>query len=286
MLLREILNTKYLTDDYADDVRYLLNKYYACRSSGTAFTEDIYAKGISEAINTGLQSGMLELDLNDCRFTGAVWTVLATIKEHQDCVVLFDSGDEAREEFIRSYMSFSNKYSGLPVVTSLPGRPEDLPSMSNWIKQLRRDVVYNLVTEEYTKNPAFLLAINLLAPDILMDISNGEFIAYAKRVFSKYMLEECTEFYYMFGKQTEFLEARVNENGRVLIPNIGEYDKSTFIQKFQCMPHFIGNETVVYSKASPALKYAIQVIMQDTLTYLKERPVTIESYFPLKEVYE
>lgn len=286
MLLREVLNTRYLTDDYADDLRYLLNKYYACWASGTTFTDSIYAVGIADAINKGLQDGMLELDLNDCRFTGEVWTVLASTKEHQECVTLFDSGDEERERFIRSYMSFNNKFSDLPVVTTLPGKPEDLPSMSNWIKQLRRDVVYNLVTEEYTKNPAFLLAINLLAPDILMDISNGEFIAYAKRVFSKYMLEECEEFYYMFGKQTEFLEARVNENGRILVPNIGEYDKSTFIRKFQCMPHFIGNETVVYSKASQTLKYAIQVVMQDTLTYLKERPVTIETYFPFKEVYE
>lgn len=286
MLLREVLNTRYLTDDFADDLRYLLNKYYACWASGTTFTDSIYAVGIADAINKGLQNGMLELDLNDCRFTGEVWTVLASTKEHQECVTLFDSGDEERERFIRSYMSFSNKFSDLPVVTTLPGKPEDLPSMSNWIKQLRRDVVYNLVTEEYTKNPAFLLAINLLAPDILMDISNGEFIAYAKRVFSKYMLEECEEFYYMFGKQTEFLEARVNANGRILVPNIGEYDKSTFIRKFQCMPHFIGNETVVYSKASQTLKYAIQVVMQDTLTYLKERPVTIESYFPFKEVYE
>lgn len=286
MLLREILNTKYLTDEYANDLRYMIREFCRCYDSGVSFNISISDKRIANAINEALAAGKLELDIDDCRFTGKVWDAIASTKQRKDIVVITDSGDDTREQFIREYMDYVEVTNVLQRVRSLPGKPIDLPSLANWVAELDRDVVYYLIDEEYVKNPAFLLAIQLLAPDIKMEVNNKDLATYAKRVFGPYMVEECTSFYYIFGVQAEFLEAEVDEDGMVLVPNIGKYEKDVFVRKFICMPKFIGNSTVVYSKASANLKRAMSTVMQDVMAYLNERPTTIETYFPFKEVYQ
>lgn len=285
MYLRDIVGTKYLTDDFESDVNYLLTKFYACKSTGTLFTEDIYNKRMAKAINDALSVGKLEIDLNDCRFTGKVWNVLAGIKEHQDDVHLFDSGDMGRDEFIKEFMAFVDMTQGIPKVSTLPPKPKDLAELANWVNQLDRNVVYQLFTEEYVKNPAFLLVINLLAPEVMIETRNRLFVTYAKHVFSKYMLESCKSFYYLYGLQEEFLVAHTDSNNMVYVPNIGEFDRETFIRKFLCMPLFVGNETVSFTNAPESLRGALREIMRDVKAYLDERPITIETYFPLKEVY-
>lgn len=285
MLLRDVMGTKYLTDEYASDLDFMVSNITNRIRSGEFYTDDIYAYKVRDAINQAVKDKQIVLDISDCRFTGAVWESMARCMRSYDCIKFIDSTDTDRDNFLKSYSSFQYEYKDWKTVRGFASKPENIESLPQWVADLDKNVVYELYDEEYVKNPCFILAINFLDPTVKMVLDNKSVLEYAKTVFGQYLVTECTEFYYIYRNHHELLEAKM-ENGLIHVTNIGDFDRTTFVQKFLCMPLFIGNKRVSLANASEVLKRSVRDVLTDTSSYLNERPVTIETYFPFKESYK
>lgn len=284
MLLREVLKTKYLTDEYAADIDFIVSSIANNINKGTLFTDDIYAFKVKNAINIAIENKGVVFDLSDCRFTGSVWDSIARSIKSYPFIRFIDSTDKSRDDFLRDYSMFKYEFKDWETLRGFPNKPRSIDEFPTWVSSLRQDVVYELYDGEYTKNPCFILAVCFFEPNIHMILDNKSVLEYAKRVFGQYMISECTEFYYLYSNQYELLEADA-VNGMVRVVNIGDFDRITFIQKFLCMPRFIGNRRVSLAKASSILKRSVRDVLSDTASFLSESPTTIETYFPFKESY-
>lgn len=271
-LLREVLNTIYLTKDYRVELEYLLSHV----ASGRKCTEDIYAQGVKDAVNRAVDAGRIEIDLADCRFVTEIMDLLFIYAgNYPDKIILSDTADQERNRFLetrRYEQTHKNEPNQL-----LPPKPASMEEFVAWASQLNPSIIYD--AHEYDKHPEFLIFLQLLRPEIKIIASYTSMFKYAKDVFSVVLLYESREFLYIPSNVDEFWDTRVDENDMVHVVNVGDITRKEFVAKYLCMPAEIGQKQFT-SAASQDWKDCVRRVILDVTSYLADRPTTIATYFP------
>lgn len=280
--LHEILGTKYLTADYAEDLRFLLEQTQRGISTGTRYEGNIYTLQVKEAINAFIEAGRADIDIVDCRFVGAVWNVIRMwATKYPDIIQFTDSGDNERDAFIRT-MCYESVHKNV-ATCKLPIKPASIEDFAEWAQRLDPNEVYDAMA--YNKHPEFLLLLQLFRPEIQIIGSYKDMFDYGKRVLSRVLWEECHEFLYIPGIVDEFWMTRLSDNGTVHVVNIGDIPKREFITKYKCIPADVGSKQFIAATSSDAWREGVAQILKDVAAYLSKRPITIGTYYP-EEIYD
>lgn len=280
--LHEILGTKYLTADYADDLRFLLEQTQRGISTRARYEGNIFALPVKEAINAFIEAGQADIDIIDCRFVGAVWNVIRMwATKYPGIIHFYDSGDSERDVFIRT-MCYESVHRNV-ASAKLPIKPASIEDFAEWAQRLDPVEVYDATA--YNKHPEFILLLQLFRPEIQVIGSYKDMFDYGKRVLSRVLLEECHEFLYIPGIVDEFWTTRLNNDGTVHIVNIGNIPKREFITKYGCIPADVGSKQFIAATSSDAWREGVAQILKDVAAYLAKRPITIDTYYP-EEIYD
>lgn len=280
--LHRILGTKYLTADYADDLRFLLEQTQRGISTRARYEGNIFALPVKEAINAFIEAGQADIDIIDCRFVGAVWNVIRMwATKYPDIIHFYDSGDSERNVFIRT-MCYESVHRNV-ASAKLPIKPASIEDFAEWAQRLDPAEVYDATA--YNKHPEFILLLQLFRPEIQVIGSYKDMFDYGKRVLSRVLLEECHEFLYIPGIVDEFWTTRLNNDGTVHIVNIGNIPKREFITKYRCIPADVGSKQFIAATSSDAWREGVAQILKDVAAYLAKRPITIDTYYP-EEIYD
>lgn len=280
--LHRILGTKYLTADYADDLRFLLEQTQRGISTRARYEGNIFALPVKEAINAFIEAGQANIDIIDCRFVGAVWNVIRMwATKYPDIIHFYDSGDSERDVFIRT-MCYESVHRNV-ASAKLPIKPASIEDFAEWAQRLDPAEVYDATA--YNKHPEFILLLQLFRPEIQVIGSYKDMFDYGKRVLSRVLLEECHEFLYIPGIVDEFWTTRLNNDGTVHIVNIGNIPKREFITKYRCIPADVGSKQFIAATSSDAWREGVTQILKDVAAYLAKRPITIDTYYP-EEIYD
>lgn len=280
--LHKILGTKYLTADYADDLRFLLEQTQRGVSTRARYEGNIFALPVKEAINAFIEAGQADIDIIDCRFVGAVWNVIRMwATKYPDIIHFYDSGDSERDVFIRT-MCYESVHRNV-ASAKLPIKPASIEDLAEWAQRLDPAEVYDATA--YNKHPEFILLLQLFRPEIQVIGSYKDMFDYGKRVLSRVLLEECHEFLYIPGIVDEFWTTRLNNDGTVHIVNIGNIPKREFITKYRCIPADVGSKQFIAATSSDAWREGVAQILKDVAAYLAKRPITIDTYYP-EEIYD
>lgn len=280
--LHKILGTKYLTADYADDLRFLLEQTQRGVSTRARYEGNIFALPVKEAINAFIEAGQADIDIIDCRFVGAVWNVIRMwATKYPDIIHFYDSGDSERDVFIRT-MCYESVHRNV-ASAKLPIKPASIEDFAEWAQRLDPAEGYDATA--YNKHPEFILLLQLFRPEIQVIGSYKDMFDYGKRVLSRVLLEECHEFLYIPGIVDEFWTTRLNNDGTVHIVNIGNIPKREFITKYRCIPADVGSKQFIAATSSDAWREGVAQILKDVAAYLAKRPITIDTYYP-EEIYD
>lgn len=272
MKLIDILGTQYITNDYIEEIQFMKDKVFY----GQVLPTNMWDTKLRDAVVTFKQEGRIELDLAGAAFTNKVWNELAeSIQKLGDKFVVIDSEDDERDRFIQECRKIASQQ--LPPCVQLPPKPASVSDMVSYVAGLKDNVIYDVSVHD--KCPAYITLIQLLRPSIQFRALNKDVFTYIKRVFTNAMHEEETRFKYILQTTDNYWETEVNEDGNVLIVNLGYIKKSEFLQKYVCIPWSIGEERFDPSKHGSEWKTAVAEVLEDVDEYLQKRPNTIAKYF-------
>lgn len=275
--LYEVLDTKYLTADYADDLVFMLDTIRNGIATHTHYEGNIHAVRIKESINQCISRGIAVIDLAGCNFVQKVWDVISRYSTSSPDIISFvDTGDEERDKFIRTLVEENQNPN--KATKPLPIKPPHINDFTMWAQQLDEDEIYDAL--DYEDHPEVILLLQLLRPEINIVSPYKKMFAYGKRIFSRVLFEDCTEFMYIPSVVDEYWETRLNKNGTVHVLNLGNLPLHEFVTKYECIPADIGRKQFIYSSSSDAWRESVKQLMLDVAAYLADKPITISTYYP------
>lgn len=272
IVLREVFDTVYFTNDYCPRIEYLLS----CIRNSNTCDKNIWAHKVKDAINTEIGNTPVVIDFAGARMTNKVVDMLRSmLMQYPGTISYIDSEDEHRDKFLREWTmeSMLPKKNKIP----LPPQPTNITDFIAWIQELDNSVIWDALC--YVDTPEVATFVQLMRPELQFIMPYMKLFEYIKDVFKSVLLLECDEFLYIPGKIDEPISAYVNEQGMVHIVNIGDIPKQEFITKYPCIPAFIGKVAYTDSTGTPLMRDAVRHVINDVLRRLNERPTTIGSYF-------
>lgn len=259
--LRDIVGTKYLTNDYAERIDYIFSRVVG----NGEIPADIYMKSALEY----MKSGDLQVDIADCRFTRKVFEVL---ERYMGKITFQDTEDPNRDEYFRIAPQLRNRHS-----CELPVKPPDAKMFATWAQTLKSDEIYN--GHPYDAHPEFIVMLELMRPEVDVVISYKALMNYTKRVFRSALLHCTNSFLYVPGLYDSYWETELNPDGTVTVLNSGNIPLEDFVNEYPCMPAWIGQKVFLPGEASTRVNDGVKQVAVDVDRFLRERPITIDSYF-------
>lgn len=272
----EIFSTRYITDDYIEDLQFLID----CTYYGKEYRENMWDQALKRAIEHFKQDGIIKIDMANSSATSNVWKELTKfVARYGDKFVLTDSEDDRREEFLSTMQRESKRK--LPEMKELPPKPRQVSELSEYVKKL--DPVYIYDATYLDDHPEFITILQLLRPELQFRVNFKPLFTYLRERFNEVLVYEQNKFKYIPANTDSYWETEVEDDNTVHIVNIGNIDRNEFLQKYICIPWEIGEVPYVMSKFSDRWSAAVRVILEDVQAYLDEHPNIMYTYLSEEE---
>lgn len=272
MTLSSIFNTKWLTDDYVEDINYMRE----CVLENKKVNPNMWQRSLYEAIMYFREKGHMDLDFAGVQISTKVWERLdLLVHSYKGKVTLLDSADEHRGKFLAEYMD--SVLMEAPKYEELPPKPASIKQLPAWVKSLRVDCIYNGIY--YDSHPEFIAIIQLMRPEVKLRCMNKSLFKYLNEKFKMSIAKEETEFRYVMYKSDTFYETEADEDGNVYVLNVGTMSLDDFTSNYCCIPKWIGEQPYNKYRATPYQVDAVKEISEDVQVFLAERPLTIKTIF-------
>lgn len=272
MKVKDIFSTQWLTNDYVEDIQYLSD----CVFGGQKENPKMWDQTLYEAILHFREQGYVDMDFAGSQVTNKVWETLDIMyRSHEGHVHYYDTEDEQRNFFFESYEgSFKNNKKEYE---QLPAKPLSMKAMPKWVNDLQSDVTYDCIS--YDSHPEFLAMIQMMRPDIKMRCMNRSLFKYIHEKFFMNLVKEATEFRYITNAGDYYWNVEVDDDGNVQLLNTGTMTKRDFVEKYSCIPKWIGERRFDKRNATNYEEAAVRDILKDVEVFLAERPLTIKAIF-------
>lgn len=268
-----IFSTKYLVDDYKEDLQFLV----ACVLGNRSYREDMYDQNLCKAIQTFEEEGIVDIDFAGARFSSNFWRyMVAAIIHAKGRFVIHDTRDKDRNEFFQELIRIAEEEE--PDTKPLPPRPKTINDLGTWVNNLDPETIYNVTS--INDCPEFLTIIQLMRPEIRIKASYAPWFKYIQNAFSEVLNNESTDFWYITNATNDTIwHTECDASGKVHITNLGDMPKKEFINKYTVIPREIGTVRYNPATASPAWQRAVKDVTNDVVKYLAKKPRTMLTYW-------
>lgn len=264
MKLVDILGTKYISANWAQDIDYIVRNLI----SGTEEAINVYEEPFRELLKQGEP---YVIDLADARICKDVMVHICNYTS--DKIKLIDSSNSYREAILRE--NETRRTLNYETV-HLPGLSE-LNDLLKYIPALDEDIVYDVQTMPLEEALRLVTIITAYRPDVHIDMGTHyedlfQFVASLLHLSSY----KCTKVLYIVG--TTFAKADVVDD-KVYITGYGNMSWDTFINTFTCVPYEFGTECLI---TRPEWYEVVKNCCLSLPNFLKHR-TTITDYFKMED---
>lgn len=267
MKVQELMGTRYLTGDYAEEFTFLFQNFLAGISS-----KKLWNKKLQEFVRESIEKNKIVLDFAEVAICMKVWKLVDQFMHiNPDKIELSDSVDAERDRYFKDSVQLCRNP---PKTVPLPNPPYRIKELHEYINSLDKNVVYDGGTEDrYRKVAAF---ISIVAPDV--QITFTSWTDYFEYMSDKCcdILEDYDDFYYLPNGMGGFWDTHV-EDGKVYILNRGMMSKDVFLRTYKAIPTCIGTQNDL-AKSSDVWSKILMSILEDIEDLSPRTPVLLKDF--------